>query len=241
VADSRLPALAIVCKQALDPSEVAKQVGTLRDDFMREHVPWDASGQVQRVAMRFALVAAGGNLATSMRITGWPEGEAIKAAVRCFNDWLAAWGGVGNKEVGAALSQVRHFIELHGESRFTPWDSKCRSCDGKGIKLGSDGREFTCLTCNGEGKLNPQNTRTVNRAGFRRENNQSETEFFVLPEVFKQEVCVGMDPLFVARALVEKGLMQRGEEGRLQVDIRPPGMPKLRCYQLKAAILDSDI
>jgi hypothetical protein len=41
---------------ALDPNEVAKQVGTLRDDFMKEHVP------------------------------------------------RAAWGGVGNKEVEAALS-----------------------------------------------------------------------------------------------------------------------------------------
>jgi uncharacterized protein (DUF927 family) len=227
---------------ALDPAKVAKQVGTLRDDFMKECVPPDASGQVQRVAMRFALVAAGGNLATSMGITGWPEGEAINAAVRCFKDWLAAWGGVGNKEVEVALSQVRHFFELHGESRFTPWDSTCRSCDGEGVKPGDDGREFTCLTCKGKGKLNPQNIRTGNRAGFCRENTQSETEFYVFPEVFKQEMCAGMDPRFVARVLVERGLIYPDkEDGKKPVTShKPPGMKTIRLYHFAASILDSE-
>lgn len=197
---------------------------------------------MQRVVMRFALVAAGGELATEAGITGWLNGEAISAAVRCFKDWLAARGGAGNQEVETALSQVRHFFELHGESRFTPWDCICRSCKGEGVKLGDDGRSFTCLTCEGAGKLNPQNTRTVNRAGFRRENNQSETEFYVLPEVFKQEVCAGMDPRFVARVLVERGLIcPDQEDGKKPVSLhKPPGMITTRFYHFAASILNSE-
>jgi putative DNA primase/helicase len=71
----------------LRPDEVAERVEALRKDFMKENVPQSASGQVQRVAMRFALAAAGGELATKAGITGWSNGEAIKAAVRCFKDW----------------------------------------------------------------------------------------------------------------------------------------------------------
>lgn len=189
---------------ALDPAEVAKQVGALRDDFMKEHVPRDASGQVQRVAMRFALVAAGGNLATSMGITGWPEGEAIKAAVRCFKDWLAAWGGVGNKEIEAALSQVRHFFELHGESRFTAWD-------GDGDRP------------------------TINRAGFRRVNEAGKTEFYVLPESFKSELCAGLDSSFVAKKLIERGLLAPDQhDGKSAARHRLPGMGVKRCYYFPA-------
>ena len=42
-------------------------------------VPEGASGQVERVAARFALVAVAGELATSASLTGWPEGEAERA------------------------------------------------------------------------------------------------------------------------------------------------------------------
>lgn len=98
--------------------------------------------------MRFALVGAGGDLATRLGIPGWVQGEAVKAAVACFNAWLDARGGVGDREIHAALSQVRRFFELHGESRFTPWDTT----------LAGD-------------------FRTVNRAGFRRVNEQGETVF----------------------------------------------------------------
>jgi putative DNA primase/helicase len=189
---------------ALHPDKVAKQVEELRKDFMKEHVPENASGQVQRVAMRFALVAAGGNLATSMGITGWPEGEPINAAVCCFKDWLAAWGGVGNKEVETALSQVRHFLELHGESRFTAWDG------------------------NGERP-------TINRAGFRRVNEAGETEFYVLPEAFKSDLCAGLDPSFVAKLLIKRGLLIPDQkDGKSASRHRLPGMGVKRCYYFPA-------
>jgi putative DNA primase/helicase len=56
-------------------------------------VPEGASGQVERVGARFALVGAAGELATAAGLTGWPVGESERAARACF-ECLACgpWG-----------------------------------------------------------------------------------------------------------------------------------------------------
>ena len=62
-------------------------------------VPDAASGQVQRVGHRFALVAVAGELATDAGLTGWPNGAATAAAHRCFNAWVEARpAGIGMTE-----------------------------------------------------------------------------------------------------------------------------------------------
>ncbi len=96
------------------PQNLKEQI----DRFTGEFAPKEASGQVIRVARRFALVAAAGELATCWGLTGWKEREAITAAVKCFHAWLEGFGGTGNREERAILEQVRGFIEQHGASRF---------------------------------------------------------------------------------------------------------------------------
>ena len=59
-----------------------------------------------------------GELATHCKLTGWPEGEAVHAAQKCFSAWMEAFGGSGNREERAILAQVRGFFETHGASRF---------------------------------------------------------------------------------------------------------------------------
>lgn len=86
--------------------------------FVVENAPAGAAGQVLRVAQRFGLVAAAGELASYYGVTGWPEGEAAQAASRCFAAWLDSFGGTGNREDRALLAQVRGFFETHGASRF---------------------------------------------------------------------------------------------------------------------------
>lgn len=91
------------------------------EDFTREVVPQGASGQVWRVARRFALVAAAGELATAYGVTGWDQGEATRAAAACFHAWLADFGE-GSHEDRAAVEQVLAFLEKHGSSRFEKKD-----------------------------------------------------------------------------------------------------------------------
>ena len=86
--------------------------------FVTGIIPSHAAGQVERVARRFALIAMAGELATHCKLTGWPEGQAIHAARKCFAAWMEAFGGCGNREERAILAQVRGFFETHGASRF---------------------------------------------------------------------------------------------------------------------------
>ena len=100
-------------------SEQADVIQKCIDNFISNPklVPKDASGQVVRVAKRFALVAAAGELATDFGLTGWPSGGAIAAAQKCFLSWLEYYG-TGDREAAATLAQVRLFFEQNGASRF---------------------------------------------------------------------------------------------------------------------------
>ena len=79
-------------------------------------------GQDRRAAGRFALLALAGEVATEYGITGWPEGEAIKAAAEGFRVWRAM-RGKGNDERRQILEKVSGFIERHGSGRFSDADA----------------------------------------------------------------------------------------------------------------------
>ncbi|MNQ82670.1 hypothetical protein D3C85_977250 [compost metagenome] len=84
--------------------------------------PEGAGNQVGRAINRFALVAAAGELATRIGITGWQLGEATKAARICLDAWLADRGHLGNQEDAATLRQIRQFFTAYQYSRFADWD-----------------------------------------------------------------------------------------------------------------------
>lgn len=130
-----------------DPAKSRDTLRALRESIASSITPIDASGQVRRVADRFALIAAAGELATAYRLSGWTQGEAERAASSCFAAWLAGRGMTGDAEPAAILAQVRAFLEAHGESRFTRWDAP------------EDG------------------ARTINRAGFRKHGEAGPTYY----------------------------------------------------------------
>jgi len=90
--------------------------------FFDEHLLKGADGQVQSVAAVFALLGFAGELATNYGVTGWPDGEALRAAGACFKRWLNARGSAGAGEDMRAVKQVRSFIALRGSSRFEALD-----------------------------------------------------------------------------------------------------------------------
>lgn len=173
-----------------------------RDAFRAAHLPKSASGQSLRVAGRFALVAAAGELATEVGITGWEEGEATAAVARCMKDWAEERGGVGNLEPVRMVEQVRHFLYAHGTARFP---------------MIGDGEK--------EGWV------TVNQAGFREASVMSEMSYYVFAEVFEQQVCEGFDARAVARQLKVIGAL-RTDGQRLKVSKRLPGKGLVRCYHI---------
>lgn len=115
-------------------------------DFVKEHVPANADGQVSRGARRFALVATAGEMAIEMGVLPWKPGVAKAAAANAFNKWLNGRGGTGSAEDREAIAKVRGFLELHGSSRFEAYDSlddEPRTFNRAGFwRDGEAGREF---------------------------------------------------------------------------------------------------
>jgi uncharacterized protein (DUF927 family) len=109
--------LAEIDKQA---ERFAETICNHRNDFIAHYCPAGADGQIRRAATRFGLVAAAGELATALEITGWEAGNATWAASVCFSAWLERRGYVGPAEIKDGIEQVRRFFALHGESRFSP-------------------------------------------------------------------------------------------------------------------------
>lgn len=109
-----------------------------------ELTPAGAGNQVGRAINRFAIVAAAGELATELGITGWPQGEATRAVRVCLKAWLDERGHLGNKEDKATLDQVRGFVYANQFSRFADWFDKdhrpanmvgYRKTDGDAVKF----------------------------------------------------------------------------------------------------------
>lgn len=193
-----------------------------RTDALRAAwVPTGASGQVERVAARFALVAVAGELATEAGLTGWPVGESERAARRCFESWLAQRGGAGNAEVRQMLRQVKAFIELHGEGRFTWWHRAADDHNAKTLQRAGFRRMV-----NDAGEPITRDSQHLAEYGDRMPAVLGETvsvEYFVLPEVFSNEICKGFDPQAVCRVLAEHGALHTDGD-RYMVKPRLPGM-----------------
>lgn len=112
-----------------------------------ELTPEEAGNQVGRAINRFALVAAAGELASRLGITGWPQGEAIKAAKVCLKAWLDERGHLGNQEDRATLEQVRGFVIANQFSRFADFfDPNHRPANMVGFrKKDAEGLRFIVL------------------------------------------------------------------------------------------------
>lgn len=82
-------------------------------------------GQEQRVAGRFALLALAGELASFYGVTGWPKGEAIRAAAAGLEAWrsLQADKDGANRERGQIVQAVTDFIDKHTDGRFSDADA----------------------------------------------------------------------------------------------------------------------
>ncbi len=97
---------------------ITTAISNMTKQFVDKVITDDANGQIIRVARRFALVGAAGELASQFGLTGWERGEAFRATQKCFQTWLEDFGSECNREGRAIMAQVRAFFETYGASRF---------------------------------------------------------------------------------------------------------------------------
>ncbi|MET3130288.1 putative DNA primase/helicase [Oxalobacteraceae bacterium GrIS 1.11] len=202
-----------------------------------EMCPANSHGQVSRVATRFALVGEAGEIATRAGITGWEPGEATSAARTCFAAWLEGRGGAGNVEHVSILRQVSAFFQLHGEARFVSWhratdDHKPNTINRAGFRrmLTSEGIAIN---------TNSDHHKAYGDITHPKDAEATEQEYFVLPEVFKNEICKGFNPKSVTRLLIERGLLVTDKDSATRKE-RLPGLGLVRCYRFKPEIVGID-
>lgn len=216
-----------------------KRLRTAVQALAREWIPQGASGQVERVGARFALVGVAGELATEAGLTGWPAGESARGARACFDAWLAARGGAGNGEVVAMLRAVRRFLETHGDGRFAMWH---RAADDHAPKTLQRAGVRRMLNADGEPiKSDPEHQREYGERMPATLGEGVSFEYFVLAETFKAEICQGFDHVAVCRVLAAHGCLTVKESDRYTISTRLPGIGKVRCYQIPPAIFELDL
>ncbi|MXE65929.1 propanediol utilization protein, partial [Escherichia coli] len=96
----------------------AVSVVTEKEKHWADSLPDNASSQVRRVASRFAMLDAAGELATF--VTGWTAEECHAAVRRAFDDWLHEFG-LENREKYQVIARARDFIQRYALSRFQPY------------------------------------------------------------------------------------------------------------------------
>jgi putative DNA primase/helicase len=178
------PMIAFVEKLIGELKAIPKYFADALKEAKTKYLPSGASGQDDRVFKIFFTIGFAGELATRYGITGWSVGEALSAALKCFNDWLEDKGGLGNQEEKQILEQIRYFFSTYAQGKFQ--------------KI-VDGKTFDDPSLN-------------ERAGYVeiRTNTSGSTEeiYYVFPEYFKNVVAKGLHLKTVTQLLIAKEIME---------------------------------
>ncbi|MGG7566566.1 DUF927 domain-containing protein [Rhodovulum sp. DZ06] len=108
-----------LCADGAAMVEEARRLMARAEARLRGALGPEPDGQVLRALNRFALIAAAGELASALGLTGWPAGEAEDAALELLLLWRDARGGEGATELAAAIGRVRDHLLRH-PGRFEP-------------------------------------------------------------------------------------------------------------------------
>jgi uncharacterized protein (DUF927 family) len=192
--------------------ELQKQVADIIKLFSETYVPEGADGQVERVAQRFAVIAAGGEVAARAGILPWDRGVALEAAGKIFEAWIEERGGSAPAEEREGIEAVRAFLLANGQARFlAPW--------------GAD-----------------EDKRTVHDlAGFRQQPKAGEGWDYYINSAAWKEICAGLDPRRTAAVMVAKGFIDTEGGPHHSKLVRVPGHGRLRLYHVASKFMEGEV
>lgn len=165
-----------------------------------EELPSAASGQVRRVAMRFAAAGEALEIATEAGMTGWRVLEGRSALRRCFHAWLERYG-LGNREDEQIISQAEGWFAKHSYSRFIDWH-----------------------VAGGEAPIVMRDV-----AGYC-QNKGDDTWFHVFPEAFCAEIAEGYDRVAAANVLERVGMLEKDSGGKATTPTKTPDCKHSRRF-----------
>ena len=188
-----------------DIDAITTQIKQIQQEFKIKYIPENSSGQVTRVASRFGLIAAAGELAIRFGILPLAVGDAVESISKCFRSWGNERGNTQDLEQKQAIAQVKSFLEKYGDSKF--------------INIG-------------ENSL----IKPLERYGYK-QKFEGVFHYYVFPEIYKNEMCKGLNHKQVTKCLLEKGFLVSDNQGR-SVEVKHlPDVGKVRVYHFTGEIL----
>jgi putative DNA primase/helicase len=94
---------------------IAKEAKAIIERFKSAVLPGTVGAVAPRAALRFGVVAAAGEIATRLGLTGWKAGQAFEAAETCFASWKEHLKTFD--PTAMAVERVRHYV-VANESEF---------------------------------------------------------------------------------------------------------------------------
>lgn len=177
----------VASRQEEITERLKREITLFRDDLTAE-----ASGQVRRVAARFAVISEALEIATDAGITGWQKGDGKNQILQCLHDWVAHFG-VKPREEQQVINQVEGWFALHAWSRFID------------VFAANSDKEVEIRNC----------------AGYRKRDGKN-VYWLVFPSTFNDELSAGFDPKYTAKVLAEQGMLEVGNDGKSTTKHRTP-------------------
>ena len=175
-----------------------------------------ANAQVTRALRRFAIIAAGGELATEAGITGWVAGEAAAGVLEMFSVWIGGRGGLMSALDRNAVANTRAFLIKHA-SRFQELEPD----EAGGLKPA-----FRAL-----------DRQTHNLAGWKDPDG-----YWIAADTWMKEIHAGVDGRAAARVLRDAKLLvsDAQNEGSRLTRRGPRSIDRPRCYYVKKAVVGTE-
>ena len=210
---------AFVERFVADAADAKATAAEIMRGFMESAKQPEDHGQVHRAALRFALVAAAGELAAAFGIVPWDAGEASSAALTLFNRWAAGFGRSAPREERDVLLTLKGAIQQHGsrfanlaEDRGTEWEEPVSDRAGE--------------------------ARSLSTLGLRHVAGRD--TFYLFHDPGWAEVFRGSDLKFAATTAFDAGYLLKESDGRMKRSIKVHGQ-KQRYYWIKASLLEADL
>ena len=216
------PGRTFIKKLVDDRHEAERLSAAVTGAFMEKAGVDGDKGQVRRVAQRFALLAAAGELAIKWEILPFKQGDALKANLEVFTRWRSERGDDHNAEERKHVEAIRSFIERHGSSRFQRFDA------GRDAGMCRDQAGFIRAK--------------INETGFDADIH------YLFSASGWAEATKGLDAKAVRKTLARKGwilgadgnIVANADRGTLTTKVRPAGLPTANFTIVSGSVLEGD-
>jgi hypothetical protein len=190
---------------------ITERIIITKNEWLKNFVSSNVDGQVHRVARKFALKAAVGEIAIAAKILPFKQGSSIRASKKMFDNWLTGRGGTGSFELQTIKKRLISFLQ---EERNTKLLSSKDEIYDKNIKIA--------------GYVDYDSFGMIN-------------EFWLYPEFFNREIIQNPNSNFFYKELIRDGfVVPDKDETHITQRRSLPKLGQKRVVVIPASVLNDD-